>query len=72
MGYRFYYFFVLLIMHLSTLAYSQEKSPDNEQWIIIDKDLMYNIVIATDVNQKITKGLLYGMKGDTVYLSFEK
>ena len=32
---------------------------------------MYNIVIATDVNQKITKGLLYGMKGDTVYLSLK-
>jgi len=68
---RFYYFFVLLMMHLSTLAYSQENSPDNEQWIIIDKDLMYNIIIATDVNQKITKGLLYGMKGDTLYLSLK-
>ena len=69
MSYRFYYFFVLLILHLSTLTYSQDKSSDTEQWIIIDKDLMYNIVIATDVNQKITKGLLYGMKGDTLYLS---
>ena len=68
---RFYYFFVLLIILLSTMAYSQDKLPDNEQWIIIDKDLMYNIVIATDVNQKITKGLLYGMKGDTVYLSLK-
>ena len=71
MHYRFYYFFVILFIHLSTLAYSQDKSADNDQWIIIDKDLMYNIVIATDLNQKITKGLLYGMKGDTVYLSLK-
>jgi hypothetical protein len=69
MCYKFYYFFVLLIVHLSTLAYSQDKSSESEQWITIDKDVMYNIVIATGINQQITKGLLYGMKGDSIYLS---
>jgi len=69
MHYKYFYFFSLLIIQLSILVYPQDKLPDSEKWIIIDKDLMYNIVIATDANQKINKGLLYGMKGDSIYLS---
>lgn len=66
---KIYYLFVLLIVLLSTQILAQEKEKDSEQWIKIDKDLIYNIVIATDINQKITKGLLYGMKGDSIYLT---
>lgn len=60
---------MLLIISLPMIVYSQDKLRDSEPWIRVDNDLMYNIVVATDKNQKITKGLLYGMKGDSIYLT---
>lgn len=67
-----YHLSMLLIFLLSTMVNAQEKFSESEQWINIDKDLIYNIVIATDIDQNIIKGLLYGMKGDSIYLSLNK
>jgi hypothetical protein len=58
-----------MIVFLSTSVTPQEKLPESEQWININKDMMYNIVIATDREQHITKGILCGIKGDSIYLS---
>ena len=63
---------ILLFSLLTVIVNPQEKFIGSEQWINIDEDLIYNIVIATDRNQNITKGLLYGMKGDSIYLSLNK
>ena len=63
---------MLLVLFTSTILNSQEKILESEQWINIDKNLMYNIVIAADRDQNITKGLLYGVKGDSIYLYLNK
>lgn len=63
---------ILLFSLLTVIVNPQEKFIGTEQWINIDEDLIYNIVITTDGNQNITKGLLYGMKGDSIYLSLNK
>ena len=71
MNYKFYYFYIILIICLSNLINAQDENLKTNQWVKIDKELIYSIVIATDINQQITKGLLYGMKGDSIYLSLK-
>ena len=68
---KFYYFYIILIICLSNLINAQDENLKTNQWVKIDKELIYSIVIATDINQQITKGLLYGMKGDSIYLSLK-
>jgi hypothetical protein len=60
-------FFILL----QIIIFPQEKKLDLSQWIILDNDLQYNVVTAVDKDQNITKGLLYGMKGDSIYLAIK-
>ena len=65
----------LLVFHLAIISIDincQEKQRELEEWVKISNDMMYNIVIATDKGKQITKGLLFGMKGDSIYLSLNK
>lgn len=66
---RILYSFILLVFLLSKTIFSQEALDESEQWLKIDNDLMFSLVIVADKDQNVTKGLLYGIKGDSLYIS---
>lgn len=71
MKYKYFCFTLSIAFCFSIIMKAQDGKTTSMQWLKIDNELLYNIVIATDVNQKITKGLLYGMKGDSIYLTIK-
>lgn len=63
---------MMCVVIISLNAFSQDKSTEARQWVKIDDALMYSLVTATDRNQNVIRGLLKGMKGDSIYLYINK
>lgn len=61
-------FFVLIALQTEMIL-AQEKKDPSDKWLKIDDKLINHIVTVTDKNMKVVKGLLTGIKGDSIYLN---
>lgn len=61
-------FFVLITLQTEMIL-AQEKKDPSDKWLKIDGKLINHIITVTDKNMKVVKGLLTGIKGDSLYLN---
>lgn len=63
-----YFCFTLSLILIWGDAFAQEKNRDTGEWVRINENLINSVVTATDQNYNVTIGLLYGMKGDSIFI----
>ncbi len=61
-------FFVLMTLQ-TEIIFAQKEKDSSDRWLKIDSKLINHIVTVTDKNMKVVKGLLTGIKSDSLYLN---